>query len=163
MDDANLFRIRPARSLRDLGAVAHLFNAYATALELDLGFQDFATEVSTLPGKYAPPKGEILLAFDTKDNIVGCVAVRPLQLADCCEMKRLYVTPEGRGHGMGKKLVDAILDVASRLGYREMRLDTLSNMHKAIELYGKSGFKRIEAYYETPLVNTIFFARELPL
>lgn len=163
MDNANFVTIRPARGARDLEAAGQLFAAYAKSLGLDLGFQDFATEVSTLPGKYAAPKGEILLACDPQNNIIGCVAVRPLQSAGCCEMKRLYVTPAGRGFGLGRKLVDAILDVASRLGYHEIRLDTLSSMHKATELYEKSGFKRIEAYYDTPLADTIFYARSLGL
>ena len=161
MESANLVSIRPARGSKDLDAAAQLFTAYAKSLGLDLGFQDFATEVNTLPGKYAPPKGEILLACNPQDNVVGCVAVRPLQSNGCCEMKRLYVTPAGRGFGLGRKLVDAILETASRLGFREMRLDTLSSMHKATELYEKSGFKRIEAYYETPLIDTIFYARQL--
>ena len=163
MDNANLVKIRPVRSLEDLEIAAHLFTAYAKSLGLDLGFQDFTTEVSTLPGRYAPPKGEILLACDSQGNVVGCVAVRPLQAPGCCEMKRLYVTPAGRGLGIGRRLVDTILNIASCLGYHEMRLDSLSNMHKAIELYEKSGFKKIEAYYETPLDDTIFFARNLPV
>lgn len=161
MEKASPMELRPARSPEDLKATADLFSAYVTSLGRDLGFQDFNNEVNTLPGKYAPPNGELLVACDHQGNIVGCVAVRPLQFDDCCEMKRLFVTPSGRGFGLGRKLVDAILDTASSLGYREIRLDTLSSMHKATELYEKSGFKRIEAYYETPLADTIFYARSL--
>ncbi len=50
-----LFQIRPVRSAADLEATLQLFNAYASALEVDLSYQDFATELATLPGKYAPP------------------------------------------------------------------------------------------------------------
>ena len=56
-----LFQITPVRSAADLEATLQLFNAYASALEVDLSYQDFATELATLPGKYAPPAGEILL------------------------------------------------------------------------------------------------------
>ncbi len=163
MIDVHSIRIKAARSCDDLAAAANLFTAYAKSLGFDLGFQDFSTEVNSLPGKYGPPKGDILLAHDSDDKIIGCVALRPLQFPGCCEMKRLYVTPVGRGSGIGEKLVDAILDLASHSGYREMRLDTLSSMQKAIQLYEKRGFKQIEPYYETPLADTIFLARDLPV
>ena len=163
MKNVTFSTIRPARGLRDLEATVHLFTAYAKALGVDLSFQDFATELDTLPGKYAPPKGEIILACDAQGNAIGCVAVRPLQSDGCCEMKRLYVTPAGRGFGLGRKLVDAALDIASHLGYREIRLDTLSSMHKAMELYEKSGFRRVEPYYDNPIADAIFYARSLTL
>ena len=162
MDNASPVIIRSARSPGELEVAAQLFTAYAQSLGLNLDFQDFTTEVRTLPGKYTPPEGEILLACDFEDKAVGCVAMRSLQVPGCCEMKRLYVLPAGRGLGIGKKLVDAILNQASCSGYREIRLDTLSTMHKAIQLYEKSGFERIEAYYKTPLENTVFLARHLP-
>ena len=150
-----------ARSPGDLAAAAHLFLAYAKSLEFDLGFQDFATEVTSLPGKFGPPTGDFLLAYYSEDKIVGCVALRGLESPGCCEMKRLYVTPAGRGSGIGEMLVDAVLDLAIRIGYREMRLDTLSTMDKALRIYEKRDFKQIEPYYETPLANTIFLARNL--
>ena len=77
-------------------------------------------------------------------------------------MKRLYVTPAGRGSGAGKRLVNAIIDTACSLGYKEIRLDTLPSMNKAISLYQDAGFTRIESYYKTPIDGTIFFALKLP-
>ena len=62
---------------------------------------------------------------------------------------------------MGKALVDAITEVAVRLGYQEMRLDTLPKMTEAISLYRKNGFVDIEPYYDTPIPGTIFLARDL--
>lgn len=76
-------------------------------------------------------------------------------------MKRLYVTPEARGLGLGKALIHAIVQQAKELGYREMRLDTLPTMEGAIGLYRKVGFVEIPAYYETPLRETLFLKLDL--
>ena len=162
MTSAETLIISPARSPEDIEASRHLFSAYAQSLGIDLSFQDFPSELASLPGKYAPPNGEILLAKEPNGKAVGCVAVRPLPLHEaCCEMKRLYVLPAGRGLGIGKKLVPAITEVATRLGYREIRLDTLPHMVEAVRLYENEGFVRTDPYYATPLTGTIFLAKEL--
>ena len=154
--------IAPVRSFEDLSAIKTLFSAYAQTLNIDLSFQDFSIELASLPGKYSPPTGEILLAHTPNGEAVGCVAVRPLPLHQgCCEMKRLYILPEGRGLGLGKKLVKAVVELATRLGYKEMRLDTLPEMVQARGLYEREGFVRVEAYYDTPIAGTIFLAKRL--
>ena len=156
------FRIQSVRTASDIEAVRQLFRDYAAVLSIDLAFQSFDEELATLPGRYVPPTGELLLARSSYGKPIGCVAVRALDqegVEGCCEMKRLYVAPEGRGIGLGKGLIDATLRVAHRAGYREMRLDTLPNMAQAIHLYQEAGFAPIPAYYETPLAGTLFFSR----
>jgi ribosomal protein S18 acetylase RimI-like enzyme len=155
------FQIRPVRTAADLEATARLFDAYASSLGVDLSYQGFAEELATLPGKYAPPAGELLLARDIHGELLGCVGLRPMTPDGCCEMKRLYVSPGGRGLGLGRALIDAIIGEAVRIGYREMRLDTLPSMAEAIALYGKAGFTPIEPYYDTPVAGTIFLGRPL--
>ena len=76
-------------------------------------------------------------------------------------MKRLYVSPEVRGCGLGERLVDAVVKEAERIGYREMRLDTLPSMAGAIAMYRKLGFDPIEPYYDTPVIGTILMRRSL--
>lgn len=154
-------KVVPARSAQDLECTAQLFAAYAESLGLDLSFQDFDAELKSLPGKYAPPTGEVLLARDNTGTAVGCVAVRPLSPPDCCEMKRLYILPTRRGLGVGKKLLHEILDIAASLGYSEIKLDTLPSMSQAISLYESVGFAPTKPYYKTPLTGTVFLARRL--
>ena len=156
-----MFRIKPVRSAADLEATVQLFKAYASSLGIDLAYQDFATELATLPGKYAVQGGELLLAREKNGEPSGCVGLRPIKSFGCCEMKRLYVSPKARGLGLGKALIDAIIREAVRIGYSEMRLDTLPNMATAIFLYKKAGFVPIEPYYETPIPGTLFLARPL--
>lgn len=160
MPDA-AFRITPVRSAADLEATVQLFEAYAASLAIDLAYQDFAAELAGMPGKYGPPAGELLLARDPAGSPIGCVGLRPLAADGCCEIKRLYVSPAGRGRGLGKRLIDAILVAAARIGYREVRLDTLPEMVEAIALYRKSGFAITDPYYETPIAGTTFMKRSL--
>jgi ribosomal protein S18 acetylase RimI-like enzyme len=153
-------RVAPARGAADLSAAARLFRAYAEALAVDLGFQGFEAELAGLPGRYAPPAGALLLAR-RRGAAIGCVAMRPLAEAGVCEMKRLYVAPEGRGLGVGRALVAAVIDAGVRAGHREMRLDTLPDMEAALALYRDMGFGPTRAYYDTPLAGTVFLARRL--
>ena|GEM_PF-92945 len=156
LEEASGFQIQPARSFEDMDVARTLFRAYADSLGIDLAYQGFDEELAGLPGKFAPPDGELLIAF-RRGEPVGCVALRPL--ADgVCEMKRLYVSPSARGLGLGRALADAIIAEAKRIGYREMRLDTLDTMASALALYRSAGFVEIPAYYETPVSNTVFMA-----
>ena len=144
----------------DLAAIAGLFRAYAASLPVDLGYQDFEAELAALPGKYAPPAGALLIARDGAGAPLGCVALRPM--ADgCCEMKRLYAAPAGRGLGLGRALAEAICAEARRRGYREIRLDTLPTMTEAQGLYARLGFVPTAPYYDTPVAGTRFLARAL--
>lgn len=160
MRETPSFSITPVRTPADLSATIGLFSAYASSLGVDLAYQDFEAELAAMPGKYAPPAGELLLAC-ADDQPVGCVALRPLDVPGCCEMKRLYVSPAGRGIGLGRRLVDAVICAAERIGYREMRLDTLPTMGGAQALYRKLGFEVIEPYYATPVAGTLFMRRSL--
>jgi len=76
-------------------------------------------------------------------------------------MKRLYVRPPFRGEGIGRSLAAKVIQEARTIGYKVMRLDTLPSMPAAIGLYAALGFVRCQAYYETPLTETIFMERPL--
>lgn len=148
-------------SAADLPAVAALFRAYAASLPVDLAYQDFEAELAGLPGKYAPPSGALLLARRADGAAIGCVALRSLEADRVAEMKRLYVAPEGRGLGLGRRLVEAIVGAARRHGYRELRLDTLPTMTEAMALYERCGFEAMSPYYDTPVAGTRFMRRML--
>ncbi len=154
-------RIIPAQTAADLAAAASLFRAYAASLPISLDYQDFEAELAELPGKYAPPRGALFLARNSAGAALGCVALRPFDGSEVCEMKRLYVAPGGRGLGLGRALAEVIIAEAARLGYREMRLDTLPSMTAAVSLYGSVGFQPIAAYYDTPIAGTLFFSKKL--
>jgi ribosomal protein S18 acetylase RimI-like enzyme len=151
----------PAQIATDLPAITQLFRAYAASVPIDLGYQGFGGELASLPGKYAPPAGALLIARDASGAALGCVAMRPPDDEGVCEMKRLYVAPEGRGLGLGNALARAIIEAARAAGYREMRLDALASMHAAQALYRALGFSEIAPYYDTPIAGTVFMALKL--
>jgi ribosomal protein S18 acetylase RimI-like enzyme len=161
MRAAHRDHITPVRTAADVAAAAALFRAYAASLDVDLSYQGFESEVAGLPGKYAPPRGDLLLARGEDGAPLGCIALRPMDEAGCSEMKRLYVMPAGRGTGLGRALVEAIIERGSELGYREMRLDSLPSMTDAIALYRKLGFEPMAPYYDTPVAGTVFLRRML--
>jgi ribosomal protein S18 acetylase RimI-like enzyme len=155
------FRIRPARAGPEIATAAALFEEYAAGLGVDLGYQGFPAELAGLPGLYAPPAGELLLAWADSDEALGCVALRPLEGGRVCEMKRLYVRPAGRRLGLGQALVAEIVAKAAALGYAEMKLDTLPSMGAAAALYRKFGFAEIDPYYASPIAGTLYLSRVL--
>lgn len=156
-----MISITPASSADDLAIITDLFKAYSTSLGIDLSYQDFESELASLPGKYAPPAGALFLARDESNSPLGCVALRPLSDEGACEMKRLYVAPEGRGRGIGKALMLAVIGEARKKGYREMCLDTLPTMGTAQAMYRGAGFEPMEAYYATPVAGTLFLRLRL--
>jgi GNAT superfamily N-acetyltransferase len=135
-----------AATLKQEPAAAHL--------QFGLAFRNYDAEVAAMSGKYAPPRAELRLAHEAKGTPIACVGLRPIQPEDCCEAKRLFVTPAGRGTGVVKALVGRSVDVARRLGCREMRLDTLASITQAIFLYRKFGFVPMEANCYNPIENS---------
>jgi len=154
-----MIEIRPAEMPAELPVVRALFLEYARGLGIDLGFQEFEAELAALPGKYAPPRGRLLLAFDG-DSAAGCVALRPVDHRTC-EMKRLYVRPQARGQRLGWRLAQRICDEAQKAGYRRICLDTLSTMTSAQALYRSLGFQPIEPYVYNPIEGAKFLGLDL--
>ncbi len=155
-----------------MAAARHLIRAYLTERGIDLRFQGVDEELAGLPGSYAPPAGELLLARmraagdgegGEEDVPVGIVAVRALPSCGegVCEMKRLYVAPSARGMGAGRLLVEAIVEQARRLGYRTMKLDTLARLTEANALYARCGFTPCPPYNDNPYPDVLYFERKL--
>jgi len=137
-----------------------LFREYEAWLDVDLCFQSFEEELNTLPGKYAQPSGRLFLASEN-EKPAGCIALRKIE-DDICEMKRLYVRDDFRGTGLGKMLVERLIEEAETIGYKKMRLDTLPDkMPQAVKLYQSYGFQKIEPYYENPHKETLFMEKLL--
>lgn len=165
MNRVTLFR---AEQDAHLEQVRVLFREYVAELGVDLCFQGFEEELASLPGKYGPPEGTLILA-SVGDSLAGCGAVRPLKLASqfakpgehVCEMKRLFVRPEFRRSGLGRKLAEELIEFGRSAGYDRMLLDTLDRLEPALKMYRRLGFVEIPAYYGNPLPGVVYLAKEL--
>jgi carbonic anhydrase len=152
-------RVLTASNTAELEQVRQFFRNYAAWLGVDLSYQGFADEVANLPGAYGEADGRLFYAtFDGQP--AGCVGIRRFS-EGVCEMKRLYVDPAFRGHGVGRKLALAAIKAAHELGYRRILLDTVPSMRIAVKLYRELGFSEAPAYYPSPVEGTIFLTLDL--
>jgi GNAT superfamily N-acetyltransferase len=149
--------VRGAETPEDLDAVRDLMRAFiawhhernaADRHIIDSYFdpEEFAAELDSLPGEFAPPAGRLLVA-EEDGRIAGCVALRDLG-DGACEMKHMFVYPEFHGRGVGLRLGKAIVEQAKAIGYRKMLLDTGSRQPEAQALYRKLGFRGTGPYSE---------------
>jgi GNAT superfamily N-acetyltransferase len=130
---------------RDAEQVRELLREYAAGLGVDLSFQHFEAELADPLDFY-----EVVLLTEG-----GCVALRRID-QETCEMKRLYVRPDARGSGLGRRLAEAVIAEARARGYRRMLLDTLPSMAAARALYTTLGFHATEPYRFNPIEGTTF-------
>jgi len=146
-----------------IAAAREVFREYAASLDVDMCFLDLEAELANLPEEYAPPGGQLLLAF-VDSALAGCGALRgvsDVDYANACEMKRLYVRPAFRRFGLGRIIAQALHDEAQRCGYSVMLLDTLDDMEAARGLYASLGFEEIPPYYFNPIPGAHYLKASL--
>lgn len=143
----------------ELNIIRQLFRDYENELGENLCFQSFEEELKDPLKKYAPPRGAIFIAY-YNNEVAGCIALYPLNEEEC-EMKRLYIKPVFRKHGLAQQLVDVLLAHANGQGFAKMKLDTLEKLQPAIALYKKNGFAETTAYYENPLPTVVYMEKKL--
>jgi ribosomal protein S18 acetylase RimI-like enzyme len=155
-----MIEITQCESPEQIEEIRKLFCEYENWLGIDLCFQDFKKELANLPGKYAKPDGRLFL-ISVKNKPAGCIALREID-TEVCEMKRLFVREDFRGLGLGKKLIEKLIEEARSAGYKKMQLDTLADkMPSAVKLYKSYGFCEIAPYYHNPHGETLFMELDL--
>ena len=133
---------------------------YVTSLDRNLDFQHLDEELESPSRKYIGSGGGMIVAFNERDEAVGCVAYWG-HTKERCEMKRLYVKPEYRKSGIGLALGKEVIRRAKESGFTEMVLDTAKPLTAAIALYRKLGFEETEAYYFNPMDDVLYFKIEI--
>lgn len=163
--------VRIARRSAEIGAVRRLMREYRTWLATDRsvvrvpgpglegGLTRLNAEIDGLPGRYGPPGGVLLLARACGRD-VGCAGVRTFA-PGVAELKRVYVRPRFRAHGLGRLLTVRALEWARSRGFERLVLDSLPGMRSAIRLYRSLGFRPTGAYWPHPAAEALFFSFEL--
>jgi GNAT superfamily N-acetyltransferase len=133
-------QIVPVEDAAALETVRMLLQEYWDSFGFTPCFQNFGDELAGLPGAYAPPAGRLALAT-VDGQPAGCVALRRVD-ALRAEPKRLYVRPAFRGYGLGRALLEWVMNQARLAGYRELVGDTMPAMKDALALYDRMGWER---------------------
>ena len=154
-----MIAIRSAQFPDDREAVLAIWREYVASPVANLDHQNNEGEFADLPGKYGGPNGRLIVA-DQAGQLEGCVALRPVS-DDICEMKRLYVRPRARGHGVGFRLVERLIMAAGEAGFAEIRLDVLAEFERAHALYRRFGFVDAEPVTFNPVPGTVFLGLRL--
>jgi len=116
------------------------------------GFGPSDAEVKCMSQYYKNENSSRYFVASVDNCLVGGCGIAPFnQHNDVCELRKLFLLPESRGLGIGKKLIADCLEYARCKGYKKCYLDTLTNMTQAIELYEKLGFQHLNK----PLEGTI--------
>jgi GNAT superfamily N-acetyltransferase len=151
--------ILPAQFPEDRALVETLFREYQQSIGIDLDFQSFDEEIAALPGKYAPPRGNIVIA-QAEGKVAGSVAWYPLTEV-ICEVKRLYVRPGFRGQRIGFMLLNHAIEESRKARYRAVRLDSLARLKEARKLYESFAFQEIAPYNANPFSDVYYMELEL--
>jgi GNAT superfamily N-acetyltransferase len=153
------FAVRVAEGPGDLVAVRELWREYWKSFGLSDQFQGFGEELNGLPGVYGSDGGVLLVAW-SEDTVAGTIALRRLN-DRAGEVKRLYLRPEFRGRGLGRRLIDEVVNRARQFGYQVLYADTLPVMRDALSLYAKMGFENVDAYSSQPTPGAVFLRLRL--
>lgn len=128
-----------ARWPEDRALVEGLFRDYVAWAGAGLDPAEAAREAANLPGRYAAPRGCVLIAHAGPDP-VGVAAYRRRRTG-VCEVTRLYVRPAFRGLRIAEALLGGLIQAAGKAGYRSMALEVGEALPVARELYDRAGFR----------------------
>lgn len=152
--------ITKARSDRDLDAVRALCWAYHdfllnnSPIDRDITqtfypVPKYSALMDKLPDLHARPSGIILLARDAQGQPIGCGMTHALD-KQTSEIKRVFVSPEGRGTGVASEICKQLISQARADGFKRIVLDTSCQLHGAQALYARLGFSRRGPYQDVP-------------
>jgi len=134
--------------------------AYVTELadRFEAGF-DPALSISATDDEMSPPAGLFLLAT-LHGEPAGCGALK-FRPGARAEIKRMWVAPEARGLGLGRRLLTELEARAAARGVRTLRLETNRALTEAISLYRSAGYREVAAFNDEPYADH-WFEKMLP-
>jgi DNA-binding MarR family transcriptional regulator/GNAT superfamily N-acetyltransferase len=128
--------------------------------ELNTRFEsgfDPSLSISADAHELTPPAGLLLIAR-LRQRPVGCGALK-FHASAPAELKRMWVAPETRGLGLGRRLLHELEQHAKASGVEVIRLETNRALSEAIALYRRSGYHEVEAFNDEPYAHHWFEKR----
>jgi len=140
---------------RDNKAVAELIRNVFREFKIDRpGTVYFDPTTDDLHSLFREPKSEYWIAENNGVIIGGCGVYPTPGLPDgCAELVKLYLSGSLRGKGIGWKLMEKTFNSAKEFGYKQLYIESLPELSRAISLYERTGFKNIPG----PLGNSGHF------
>jgi putative acetyltransferase len=133
-----VYSFRPARSA-DSAAVLAVVESVLREYGLEFDAENTDTDLADVEASYAGRGGVFHVVESRSGSIVGCGGLFPIA-TDTVELRKMYLLPEARGRGLGKKMLANFLADARRLGYKRVILETNTVLKEAIALYRSFGF-----------------------
>ena len=165
--------IRDADVSKDLAAIRSLWMEYLTwgsdELESKYGFRlpvlEAVEQGIAHIDKFRAPGGRLLLACSASD-VVGIACLQRIG-ANTAEIKRMYVRPANRGAGLGRALLERLLESAMEAGYGCVQLDSADFLTAAHAMYRSVGFVDTDPYPESEIPEEyrrhwVFMKKVLP-
>jgi DNA-binding MarR family transcriptional regulator/GNAT superfamily N-acetyltransferase len=128
--------------------------------ELNTRFETGFDPSKSIPAdahELVPPRGALLIAR-LRGGPIGCGALK-FHPGEPAELKRMWVAPEARGLGLGRRLLVELERHAKEAGTRVVRLETNRTLSEAIQLYRSSGYREVAAFNDEPYAHHWFEKR----
>ena len=115
---------------------------------------DPAVGATALPHEVRPPAGEFFVAY-LHDEPIGCGAVKHHPGAPA-EIKRMWIAPQTRGLGLGRRLLETLEACARAGGAQVAHIETSAALPEALALYRSSGWFEVPAFNDEPFADHWF-------
>ena len=155
-----MLTLTPATQPAQYDLFTGLITEYAHTDLADAQNSSIWKDLQSIPGRYAPPKGGVLLAY-WANELAGCAAFAPTTHAGLAEMKRVYVKPAFRRYGMARALAQAIIIAAQQAGYEHIAISTWGHNARAIALYHQLGFSPVPPFKDHASQGLVYLGRSI--
>jgi DNA-binding MarR family transcriptional regulator/GNAT superfamily N-acetyltransferase len=112
---------------------------------------DPSVGATALPHEVRPPAGEFFVAY-LHGEAIGCGAVK-YHPGEPTEIKRMWIAPEARGLGLGRRLLEHLEACARASGARVAHIETSSVLSEALALYRSAGWVEVPAFNQEPFAD----------
>jgi GNAT superfamily N-acetyltransferase len=137
------------------------FTSLVAFLDADLRIRDGAEHAFYAQFNKVHAIRHVVVAYQ-EGQPVGCGAIKPYEAPGTVEVKRMWVDPAQRGHGIATTVLTALEDWARELGFARCILETGIKQPEAIALYHKTGYARMPNYGQYLNVeNSVCFEKAL--